>query len=87
MSKILIYELHPHDVSTYVNVLTTAQLETILGGGYPYGFHIMNSTDRTYVNAVDNSIRFDGGGAGSINMHDNKYNTIDYSRSVYSNFI
>ena len=78
MAKIFIYELHPHDVSTFVHVVAPAQLETILGGfGYP---SITNVSDEFKINSSgDNTIE----GAGSYNFRDNKINTLDKSRSNF----
>lgn len=67
--------------------LTPEQAETVLGGAYPYGFNMVNITDRTYINSVDDSVRFDGGGAGSVNYHDNNINTTTSSRSISNTFI
>ncbi|BBD59686.1 hypothetical protein NIES2109_24770 [Nostoc sp. HK-01] len=82
-----IFTLHSNSIEAFIDNLITEQTETILGGLYPYGFRIMNITDRTYINAVDNSVRFDGGGAGSVNYHDNNIHTTTSSRSIYNRFI
>ncbi|MBU7584518.1 MAG: hypothetical protein KAF91_16660 [Nostoc sp. TH1S01] len=84
MNKIGIYTLHHNASETFIYNLNTDQTEIILGGSYPYGFEIMNSSDRTYIDAVDKSIRFDGGGIGSINSHDNNIHTRTSSRSIYN---
>jgi hypothetical protein len=84
MRKIVIATLHLNSIETFICNQTEEQAETILGGIYPYGFSIMNTTDRTYISALDNSVRFDGGGLGSINSHDNNINTTTSSRSIYN---
>lgn len=87
MKKIVISTLDSNSIETFIHNLITEQAESILAGGYPYGFRIMNTTDRTYINAVDSSVRYDGGGPGSINYHDNNINTITSSRSIYNRFV
>jgi hypothetical protein len=87
MTKTGVFLLHLHPIKTFIHNLTTEQTETISGGSSGYKISMINSTDSTYINDVDNSIRTDGGGPGSINQHDNKYNTTDYSRSIQSHFM
>ncbi|MBD2593890.1 hypothetical protein H6G74_06040 [Nostoc spongiaeforme FACHB-130] len=87
MTKLVILLLDSNPTKGFIHNLNIEQAETILGGAYTYGFRIMNTTDRTYINAVDSSVRFDGGGAGSVNYHDNNINTITSSRSIYNRFI
>lgn len=84
MKKIIISSLHPNPITTFIQNLNTEQTETILGGGYPYGFDITNNTDRTYINSLDKNVRFDGGGLASINYHDNNVNARTTSRSIYN---
>ncbi|ALF55985.1 hypothetical protein ACX27_29110 [Nostoc piscinale CENA21] len=83
MAKIIISVLHSYPIENFIQNLNIEQAETILGSGYPYGFDIMNTTDRTYINAADRSTRYDGGGIGSINSHDNNINARTSSRSIY----
>ncbi len=84
MAKIVIYTLSFNFINRFIHNLTTEEAKTILAGAYPYGIEIMNTTDRTYINAADNSTRFDGGGFNSINSHDNNINTTTSSRSIYN---
>ncbi|MBD2593891.1 hypothetical protein H6G74_06045 [Nostoc spongiaeforme FACHB-130] len=83
MTKIIISVLHSYPIESFIHNLNIEEVETILGSGYPYGFEIMNTSDRTYINAADRSIRYDGGGIGSINYHDNNINARTSSRSIY----
>lgn len=87
MKKIVISALHPSYIEKLIHNLTKEEAETILAGGFPYGFCIMNTTDRTYINSIDTSVRYDGGGPGSINYHDNNINTVTSSRSIYNRFV
>lgn len=87
MNQVTISTLHSNSMTTFIHTLNTEQAETVLGGVSPYGFRIMNNTDRTYINSVDSSVRFDGGGAGSVNSHDNNINTTTSSRSIYNRFL
>jgi hypothetical protein len=80
MSKIAISVLISHPIEGFIYNLISGRGDTILGGGYPYRFHVFNTTDRTYINAVDSSVRYDGG------YHDNNINTITSSRSIYNKF-
>lgn len=87
MKKIVVSVLANNPTKGFIYNITTEQAETVLGGSYPYIFRIMNATDRTYINSVDSSVRYDGGGAGSINYHDNNIHTVTSSRSIYNRFI
>jgi hypothetical protein len=87
MAKTIISTLHSNSVGTFIYDLNTEQAEIILGSDSPYGFTIMNTTDRTYINSVDSSVRYDGGGPGSVNYHDNNINSITSSRSIYNRFV
>ncbi|RCJ30952.1 hypothetical protein A6770_20740 [Nostoc minutum NIES-26] len=87
MSKIIICELHPSDVKTFLQELTPAQAETVCGGGSPY-IYITNMTDEVTINGSgynggDNTVE---AGTNSVSYHDNKINTTDYSRSNYNIF-
>ncbi|GBE92655.1 peptidase M16 [Nostoc cycadae WK-1] len=84
MKKIVVSALYPYSIETFIHNLTIEQAETIWGGSYPYGFEIMNSSDRTYIHAFDKSMRYDGGGVGSFNSHDNNIYAITSSRSIYN---
>ncbi|MBH8574021.1 hypothetical protein I8752_13505 [Nostocaceae cyanobacterium CENA369] len=87
MSKIIVSDLRPPDVKTFLQELTPAQAETVFGGGLPY-IYITNITDETTINGSgyikyggDNTIE---GGINSSSFHDNKINTTDFSRSNYN---
>ncbi|MDZ8107516.1 MAG: hypothetical protein RM338_18110 [Nostoc sp. DedQUE12a] len=84
MAKIVIYTLSSNFRKTFIYNLTTEEAKTIFAGAYSYGSDIMNTTDRTYINATDTGVRFDGGGINSINYHDNNVNTRTSSRSIYN---
>lgn len=84
MTKIVISALSSNFIESFIHNLTKEQAETILGGSYLYGFEITNSTDRTYINSLDKNVRYDGGGIGSINSHDNNIYTRTSSRSIYN---
>ncbi len=87
MTKVIISALHHNSLKTFIHNLTPEQAETILGGDYPYGFNIMNTSDSLYIGAVRADQRLYAVGAYSSNISDNKYDTIDSSRSIYNNFI
>jgi hypothetical protein len=87
MAKIVISVLYPHIIKVFTYNLTPEQAESILGGVYPYGFFVMNTSDSLYIGAVRADQRFYAVGAYSTNISDNKYDTIDYSRSIYNTFI
>ncbi len=78
MDKIVIPDLHPTDVDTSIYELSSAEVKTVSGGiywgGYP-NIHIASFHDS--VNSP--STTYEGAG----NFHDNKINTVDYSRSSY----
>ncbi|QSJ15150.1 hypothetical protein JYQ62_25290 [Nostoc sp. UHCC 0702] len=84
MSKIVIYDLRPIDIETFLDELTPAQTETVLGGGSPY-IYINNITDSVSINSSgDNTV--EAAGINSVSYHDNKINTTDYSRSNHTIF-
>jgi hypothetical protein len=85
MSKIIIFSLAATWKQTFIQKLTPEEAENILGGTYPYGFHIINITDSVSINTVggDNTVE---AGTNSVSYHDNKIHTIDYSRSNINRF-
>ncbi len=85
MSKITMLNLHYTRNQKFIQKLTPEEAETILGGIYPYGFHIVNITDSVSINTIggDNTIE---AGTNSVSYHDNKIHTIDYSRSNINRF-
>lgn len=85
MSKIIMFNLHPTLNKTFIHQLTLEETEAILGGSYPYGFHIVNITDSVSINTVggDNTVE---AGINSVSYHDNKIHTVDYSRSNVNRF-
>lgn len=87
MAKIVISVLPLNIINAFSYNLNIEQSQTILGGVYPYGFFLMNTTDSVYIGAVRADQRAYAVGAYSINISDNKYDTIDYSRSIYNTFI
>lgn len=78
MDKLVISDLHPTDVDSFLYDLYPAKAKTILGGllsdQYP------NARILT-IHGDTNSRATTYEGAG--NYHDNKINTVDYSRSTY----
>ncbi|AFY46437.1 hypothetical protein Nos7524_0526 [Nostoc sp. PCC 7524] len=87
MAKIVITGLYINPIKTFIYNLTSEEAETIAGGGYPYGFYINNITDSVNIKNSGGDNTIEAGGAYSVSYHDNKINTIDYSRSIYNTFI
>ncbi|WP_414563892.1 MULTISPECIES: hypothetical protein [unclassified Anabaena] len=88
MAKIAISVLNTDVIHVFIYNLNPEQAETILGGVYPYSFFMMNTTDSLYIGgAVRADQRLYAVGAYSTNVSDNKYDTVDYSRSIYNTFI
>jgi len=85
MSKILVLSFHSTRSQTFIQKLTPEEAETILGGSYPYGFHIVNITDSVTINTSGGDDTVEAG-INSISYHDNKINTVDYSRSIINRF-
>ncbi len=85
MSKIIVFSLLSTQSKTFIQKLTPEEAETILGGSYPYGLHIVNITDSVTINTSggDNTVE---AGTNSLSYHDNKINTTDYSRSIINRF-
>ncbi|QSJ15149.1 hypothetical protein JYQ62_25285 [Nostoc sp. UHCC 0702] len=78
MAKIVIYDLHPTDVGSFLDALTPVQMEAVIGGYTISVINInggVNNTENTYYE-----------GSNWYNFKDNKIYTIDYSRSNYNWF-
>ncbi|WP_341525564.1 hypothetical protein [Nostoc sp. UHCC 0302] len=73
MAEIVISDLHLIDVGKIQNVLDTVQAKTILGG-FPY-IYIFTINDGG-INTVSDTIE------GAYNVHDNRFSSIDFSRSI-----
>jgi len=86
MAKIVIYTLLDNQIKEFFHKLTLDKLETILGGFYPASFHIVNVTDSVVINPLGGDNTYEAINH-SISYHDNKINTIDYSRSIYNNYL
>lgn len=78
MAKIVIYDLHPTDVGSFIHALTPLQMETVIGG---YTISVININGG--VNNTENTYYI---GSHWYNFKDNKIYTIDYSRSNYNWF-
>lgn len=87
MAKIVISILVFRPIKAFTHNLTTEEAESILGGAYPYNFFVMNTSDSLYIGAIRADQRSYAVGAYSINVSDNKYDTIDYSRTIYNTFV
>ncbi|BBD58895.1 hypothetical protein NIES2109_16740 [Nostoc sp. HK-01] len=86
MYKLIISSLDSIQNKTFIQNLTPEETETILAGGYPYGFHIINITDSLSINAVGGDYTIEAAGINSISYHDNRIHTIDHSRSNNNSF-
>ncbi|WP_414590392.1 hypothetical protein [Anabaena sp. CCY 9614] len=88
MNKIIIASLQANSIKRNLHNLTPEQAETILGGIYPPGVGIMNVTDSTYLYySPRQDQRYWAIGLSAHTSSENKYNTLDYSRSTYNGFI
>lgn len=87
MAKIVISVLDPQPIKGFIHQLIPEETEAILGGGYPYGFHIINATDSININNLGGDNTIEAGGLNSISYHDNSIHSIDYSGSIYNTFI
>lgn len=78
MEQLVISDLHPTDLGIFLYDLDPAQMKTVLGGilwdGDP---NVRILTIHGDVNST--STTYEGAG----NSHDNKINTVDYSRTTY----
>ncbi|YAG15314.1 hypothetical protein NSTC745_04677 [Nostoc sp. DSM 114161] len=86
MAKIIISTLFDSEIKRFFHNLTAGQLETILGGIYPYNFHIVNTTDTVTISSPGGDNTYEAVNH-SVSYHDNKINTVDYSRTIYNNFV
>jgi hypothetical protein len=88
MVKIIISALHSNSIKTVIHNLNPEQAEIVLGGNYFPGIGIMNITDSTYLyNSPRQDQRFWAVGTNSYASNENKYNSTDYSRSIYNRAI
>ncbi|AFY46438.1 hypothetical protein Nos7524_0527 [Nostoc sp. PCC 7524] len=87
MTKIVLSSLHLSPIKTFMYDLTTGEVDTITGGGYPSRFYINNVTDEVSIKNLGGDNTIEAGGIYSVSNHDNKINTIDYSRSIHNRFI
>lgn len=85
MNRIAIYDLHPDHLETFIKDLETTEISLLTGGIFWEVYpnltpnlrpNIYISTIYDGVNTISNTYE----GAGSY--HDNKINTIDYSRTT-----
>jgi hypothetical protein len=79
MAKIVISYFHPTDVGIFLHNLNLSECDTVVGG-YMY-VNLINVSDG--INSIENVYYT---GTYSLNFHDNKIYTIDYSRSIYNWF-
>ncbi|MBJ7298610.1 hypothetical protein [Anabaena sp. AL09] len=83
MKGIVINDLYPTDLVTFMNDLKNRELGILLGGGFWGGYPSFGLTPNVFITTVYdgiNTISTTYEGAGSF--HDNKFNTIDYGRTV-----
>ncbi|MBD2136171.1 hypothetical protein H6F32_00910 [Anabaena sp. FACHB-1237] len=87
MNRIAIYDLHPYHLETFIKDLETTEIRFLIGGiswgSYPNFGLTPNLTPNIYISTIYdgvNTISNTYEGAGSY--HDNKINTIDYSRTT-----
>ncbi|MEI6443010.1 MAG: hypothetical protein WCO29_07750 [Nostocales cyanobacterium ELA583] len=83
MKKIVIDDLYTTELKPFINDLEVIKIGIILGGtfwsGYPtWGLNPGISINTVYDGINTRSITYEGAG----NFHDNKFNTIDYARTV-----
>ncbi|MEA5507880.1 hypothetical protein VB735_33290 [Halotia wernerae UHCC 0503] len=81
MTTIVVSDLHPIDVRTYLYELNPAQVETICGGNIfqSSAGYLQILVIHDGVNNVENTVE----GASGYVVRDNKFYTIDYSRTTY----
>lgn len=85
MAKIIITSLLARENKTFFNKVTQGQLKAVLGGGYPYYFHIFNVTDSVSLSSPGGDNTYEAVNH-SVSYHDNKIHTVDYARSNYNIF-
>ncbi|MDZ8105127.1 MAG: hypothetical protein RM338_05810 [Nostoc sp. DedQUE12a] len=86
MTRIVISTLFDSEIKRFFHNLSPEKLEAILGGIYPYNFHIVNTTDSLTISSPGGDNTYEAVNH-SVSYHDNKINTVDYSRSIYNNFV
>ncbi|MBS9383805.1 MAG: hypothetical protein HEQ24_06020 [Dolichospermum sp. BR01] len=83
MEKIVINDLYPSHLVTFIDDLKISKLGILLGGDFWRGYPNLGLSPNVFITTVYdglNSISTTYEGAGSF--HDNKFNTIDYARTV-----
>ena len=84
MEKIVINDLYPSHLVTFIDDLKISKLGILLGGGFwGGGYPNLGLSPNVFITTVYdgiNTISTTYEGAGSF--HDNKFNTIDYARTV-----
>ena len=83
MEKIVINDLYPSHLVTFIDDLKISKLGILLGGGFWWGYPNLGLSPNVFITTVYdglNSISTTYEGAG--NFHDNKFNTVDYGRTV-----
>lgn len=78
MDKLVISDLHPTDVETFLHYLDPAEVKTVLGG-FSWDGDTRARILTIHGDVNSESTTYEGPGS----YHDNKINTIDYSRSTY----
>jgi hypothetical protein len=73
MAEIVISDLHLIDVGKFQDILAPEEAKTILGG-LPY-VYIITINDGG-INTISNTVE------GAYNVHDNRFSSIDFSRSI-----
>jgi hypothetical protein len=81
MVKIVLRDLHPTDVGTFLYNLNSEEMQNVLGGISINS--ITNNTGTVLMNTTGSNTNE---GDNSFNFRDNKIYTIDYSRSIYNFF-
>ena len=83
MKKIVINDLYPGHLLTFIDDLMPPELYVLLGRGLGGFYPPLGLSPNVFVTTVYdgvNTISTTYEGAGSF--HDNKFNTIDYARTV-----
>ncbi|MBO1057979.1 MAG: hypothetical protein HEQ27_16245 [Dolichospermum sp. JUN01] len=83
MEKIVINDLYPSHLVTFIDDLKISKLGILSGGGFWGGYPNLGLSPNVFITTVYdgiNTISTTYEGAGSF--HDNKFNTIDYARTV-----
>lgn len=83
MGKIVITDLYPTQLETFIDDVKTLELGILLGGGFWGGYPNLGLSPNVFITTIYdgiNTISTTYEGAG--NFHDNKFNTIDSGRTV-----